>query len=227
MYKAFSFDLWNTLIVSNPAFKEARSEQWSNFWQISKDLLASTLAQLDRETDKLAERKGIQTDFRERVIYLAECLNVPLPTEDDLYFLYQVQERLFLEHLPFLSEPDLPALLAELQKRGARLFLVSNTGFIAGRTLRMAMQELGIGTHWEARFFSDEIGFSKPDKRIFAPLTHETGLSPTDMLHIGDNFMTDYQGARKVGISACLYTKNLRTFDANLDILASFWDLLK
>jgi putative hydrolase of the HAD superfamily len=227
MYKALSFDLWNTLIVSNPLFKEERNAQWSNFWQISQDLLAPTLAQLDKDLDKLAEKKGIQTNFQERVISLAECLGLPAPTENEVYLLYQAQERLFLKHLPLLSEPDLPALLSALHVKGVRLFLVSNTGFIAGKTLQLAMEQLGIDVHWEARLFSDEIGFSKPDKRIFEPLTAETGLLPTDILHIGDNFITDYYGARKTGILSCIYTKNLRTFDPKLDTLPSLWELLK
>jgi putative hydrolase of the HAD superfamily len=224
-YKAFSFDLWNTLIVSNPAFKGEQVRLLADFWQISPDILAPQLTYLDKDLDKKAEKKGVQTNFAERLRLLAQKLACHLPTEAEARFLEDEQERLFLANLPTLSEPNVGELLQHLHEAGKILFLVSNTGFIAGKTLQRAMQMLGIDAHWQARLFSDEIGYSKPDKRIFEPLFQFDNLLPQNILHIGDNFLTDYYGARKNGLFSFLYTKNLRTFEPKLDTIESLWDL--
>lgn len=224
-YKAFSFDLWNTLIVSNPAFKGEQVRLFADFLQSSPDVLAPQLAYLDKDLDKKAEKKGVQTNFAERLRLLAIKLACPLPTEDELRLLEDEQERIFLANLPTLSEPNVCDLLQHLHEAGKLLFLVSNTGFIAGKTLQRAMQMLDIDAYWQARLFSDEIGYSKPDKRIFEPLFEFENLLPEEILHIGDNFLTDYYGARKNGLFSFLYTKNLRTFEPKHDTIHCLWDL--
>ncbi len=240
MIKAISFDLWNTLITSNPAFKDAQLTLFSHFLNIDVLTLSPALHYLDKELDKKAEKTCVQTDFTERINLLAQKLACPLPTgAGKVQDLYDAQASLFLQHLPYeseekigklltiLSTPNAHTLQTPLNKDGVMLFLVSNTGFIAGKTLRLAMDALNIGTQWKLMLFSDEIGYSKPDKRIFAPLLHETGLKSSDILHIGDNFITDYQGARKCGLASQLYTKHLPTFDANVDTINSLWELVK
>ena len=223
---ALSFDLWNTLIVSNPNFKTAQSTLFGDFLGVSVAELSPVLHYLDKELDKKAEKTGLQTNFEERIELLAAKMAIALPTSSAASLAEQ-QAELFMEHLPALSEPDTARLLETLRESGLRLFLVSNTGFIAGKVLLRAMGALGIGKVWETCLFSDEVGYSKPDKRIFEPLWEQQGVAPATILHIGDNFITDYYGARKNGLLSCLYTKNLRTFDPKLDTLGSLWDLLK
>ncbi len=219
--QSFSFDLWNTLIVSNPAFKGRQASLLADFFGTSVESLSAPLSYLDKALDKKAEQTGLQTNFAERIGLLAEALSLPLPTEP-LAALYEAQERLFLAHLPSPSEAEVGKVLDALKAQGAKLFLVSNTGFIAGSTLRLMLAEWDMLECWDMLLFSDEIGFSKPDKRIFAPV-----LAYPEVVHIGDNFITDYQGARKLGLHSLLYTKNLRNFDPNLDTIHQIWDLLK
>lgn len=227
MTKAISFDLWNTLIVSNPTFKTARLTLYSDFLGVSDTALAPVLLYLDKELDKKAEKTGLQTNFEERIQLLVQKMNLSLALPaGKLQELYALQEQLFLTCLPYPSEQQVGKLLNQLKQTGMLLFLVSNTGFIVGKTLRLAMERLEIGTQWDKMLFSDEIGYSKPDKRIFAPLQQIEGLQSHEILHIGDNFITDYQGARKNGFSARLYTRHLPAFDANLDTIASLWDIV-
>lgn len=223
-FQGLSFDLWNTLIVSNPAFKEAQIKLFSDFLEVSEERLSPALLYLDKELDKKAERTGLQTNFEERIRLLAQKLVCNLP-ETPLAYLYEAQEALFLTHLPYPTEAEVGKLLELLVGKGLRLFLVSNTGFLAGKTLRLVLEKLEMDKVWDLMLFSDEIGYSKPDKRIFEPVLDY--FSASLLVHIGDNFITDYQGARKMGIHSLIYTKNLRNFDANLDTIHSLWDLLK
>jgi|GEM_PF-95205 len=224
--KAISFDLWNTLIISNPVFKTLQAQLFSDFLDVELALLSPALFYLDKALDKKAEKKGAQASFQERISLLAQQLERTLPA-GKINELYEAQESVFLANAPTLSEPNIGDLLDTLKDKGTRLLLISNTGFIAGKTLRMAMNELNIGQQWDTMRFSDEVGYSKPDKRMFAPFQQEPALQTTEILHVGDNLITDYYGARKNGFLSCLYTKNLPTFELKFDTIEHLWDLLK
>ena len=49
---------------------------------------------------------------------------------------------------------------------------------------------------------SCEVGFEKPSPVIFAQAAEKLGLPPESILHIGDSFEMDVQGARSAGLKA-------------------------
>lgn len=96
------------------------------------------------------------------------------------------------------------AVVVELRRAGIRLGLISDTGFIPGRGLRLLLSSAGLLQHFEpvALAFSNEVGVPKPDPRMF--LTALAGLSvePVAAVHVGDIRRTDIAGARAVGMGA-------------------------
>lgn len=50
--------------------------------------------------------------------------------------------------------------------------------------------------------FSYELGYAKPDTRIFNKLITDSGLQPHEILHVGNSYTSDYLGATSVGMQA-------------------------
>ncbi len=122
--------------------------------------------------------------------------------------------------------------VAEAIKRLAgkySLVIISDTGFEPGREIRNALKSRGVYQHITEGVFSDETGFSKPDKRAFQKAAELSGSDFSEMIHIGDREAKDIAGARSVGMSTILFTgfrdtdKNLTTAD---HVLSTWEDIL-
>ncbi len=98
-----------------------------------------------------------------------------------------------------LSEDALPTLQS-LKSRGYRLALLTNWD----KRIRSLSTEIGLDLLFESIFISSEIGFEKPDRRIFSHVEMKMGLQPTNLLHIGDNPLRDADGAINAGWNALI-----------------------
>lgn len=61
---------------------------------------------------------------------------------------------------------------------------------------------IGIGHYFDATVAAHEIGFGKPDPRIFTHACDRAGVAPSRVLHIGDDLELDVAGARGAGLYA-------------------------
>jgi len=87
--------------------------------------------------------------------------------------------------------PDaLPALTA----LAARFPLVSLSNGNAD------LARIGLHHHFHATITAREIGFAKPDKRIFDAACGRLGVAAEHVLHVGDNPALDVVGARGAGL---------------------------
>jgi putative hydrolase of the HAD superfamily len=114
--------------------------------------------------------------------------------------------------LPALEFPPDPMpgavdALRELTARGLRLGIVSNTGRTPGTVLRRILARHDMLRYFDAVAisYSDEVGFRKPDPRIFARSLQALGVAPGRALHVGDNPHADVLGAQKVGMRTAHY----------------------
>jgi len=62
---------------------------------------------------------------------------------------------------------------------------------------------------------SYELGFEKPDRRVFDSVRKEAekrlgSLRPEECLHVGDDLVKDFEGAKKAGWKAVLLRRNGR-----------------
>lgn len=89
--------------------------------------------------------------------------------------------------------PDVEAVLARWARR-YRLVALSNGNADIGR--------IDCGRHFSAAISAHEIGFAKPDPRIFAAACEAAGAQPERCLHIGDDWQLDIVAARAAGMRA-------------------------
>ena len=83
----------------------------------------------------------------------------------------------------------------EFFKRQARLFVLSNFD----RRLHSVLEGLKLTPFFENVLVSSEIGFSKPDPRIFEAALQIANVPASACLHIGDDDRCDFQGAQSAG----------------------------
>jgi putative hydrolase of the HAD superfamily len=102
-----------------------------------------------------------------------------------------------------LFEDTVPALEL-LREQGYRLAVLSNWDYSLHRILR----NLGIYNYFEKVFASLEEGPEKPDPALFHLVLQALGVDPEEALHVGDNPVDDFQGARGVGMRAAIIDRS-------------------
>lgn len=91
---------------------------------------------------------------------------------------------------------EVPEVLRSLRARRYRLAVISNWQCGLGHFCA----ELGIADAFEHVLASAEVGAAKPDPRIFLEACRRLDLPPERVLHVGDDFIEDVEGARSAGL---------------------------
>jgi putative hydrolase of the HAD superfamily len=100
--------------------------------------------------------------------------------------------------------PDAVALLRSLHRAKVRAGVLST-----GLRVKQAEKLVRLGVlPWldpSAVFFSDQMGVSKPNPKIFVKACEAIGLEPSRVLYVGDRPETDVAPARSVGLRTVHY----------------------
>jgi putative hydrolase of the HAD superfamily len=100
--------------------------------------------------------------------------------------------------------PDAKALLEALRRGGVRMGVVS-----AGLQVKQAEKLIRIGATAyldpRAIFFSDQLGVSKPNPKIYAKSCAAIGVEPARALYVGDRPASDVVPARQAGLRTVWY----------------------
>lgn len=92
--------------------------------------------------------------------------------------------------------PETKTVLSSLSALGKRLAVVSNFD----RRFRRVAADLGILESFEIVILSGEIGISKPAPGIFHAAVEQLGCPAAQTVHVGDDPVTDWEGARSAGL---------------------------
>jgi putative hydrolase of the HAD superfamily len=60
-------------------------------------------------------------------------------------------------------------------------------------------ERCGLGDRFDFVVFSQDVGFQKPDARIFLEACDRAGCAPHQLVHVGDSVESDVAGANGVG----------------------------
>ena len=102
---------------------------------------------------------------------------------------------------PWFVFPDVVPALNRWQSKGIELGVISNFD----TRLNKILKALELKQFFTSVTISSEAGFAKPDPNIFEIALNKHGVTAKQAWHIGDSLIEDYQGAKRVGISAfCL-----------------------
>ena len=219
-YKHYSFDLWLTLIKSNPAFKQERAKVFHkkyNHKGKSLEEVSAIFRQVDLMVNSINERTGKNVDAEEMYLMVISIIN-DFSTDFaavDIDGLYLDMEQLLMENMPVVYCGDSLGVLYKLKESGlSTTSLLSNTGFIKGSTLRKILSELGLCELLDFQLYSDEVRMSKPNALFFQLMldtidrNKHIELGPGEIIHIGDNANADVKGAEALGIKSLLINSN-------------------
>lgn len=77
--------------------------------------------------------------------------------------------------------------------------IIGNVLFWPSAYTRLLLEKLGILRYFKQCVFSDEVGVSKPDRRIFLLFTEKMGVDPSRFIYVGDSLVEDVGGALSSG----------------------------
>jgi putative hydrolase of the HAD superfamily len=207
----FSFDLWLTLIKSHPEFKAKRVELFSSFFDVKKpiDEVAKVVKYYDDLCNSINEVIGGNVDTFEIYLLILNALEVDVKqlNKDQLNQFYQKSEDLFLEYKPVVIFENLHHFFDEIKNQGKTINILSNTGFIKGKTMRKFLISENLDQYIDFHIYSDELNCSKPNPIVFQEvknLIKNKDLKMNQILHVGDNPVADYKGAKDFGFNAHL-----------------------
>ncbi len=203
--KALSLDIWQTLIQSNPAFKPSQIRFLQEKTGVSNFALFQKIMQtVDQEIDAESTATGVDFGFQERIKTIwkkleDEKLELKIQANElknkVLEEWYLENEEIFLANPPKPIEADIRETLAQIREKNIKIGLLSNTGFIRGTTMRKVLNNMEILQETDFQLFSNESQITKPNIAFFRLLEEKLTCEPKEILHIGDNYEADYQGA--------------------------------
>lgn len=100
------------------------------------------------------------------------------------------------------GKTELRQTLEELRNRGKHLAVLSNDRSF---TPRATLTWLGIVDLFDHFLTSEEIGFEKPDPRVFEVASERFSRPISDVIYVGDDPIRDIQCAHNAGAKAILY----------------------
>ncbi|RPI58779.1 MAG: HAD family hydrolase, partial [Planctomycetaceae bacterium] len=100
-------------------------------------------------------------------------------------------------------EPGLCEMLRRFRDAGLSMGVVSNT-FVPGAILDSHMQDHGLLEILPVRVYSCDVGFRKPNPKIFNIALERCNLQPGQTLFVGDSPKADIGGANRMGMVSIL-----------------------
>jgi putative hydrolase of the HAD superfamily len=230
--KAITFDLWDTLFVDDSdepkraaqglrpkseerpycVYEALRRHQDISYEKVLLAHKVNTAA-----FNKVWHDQHVTWTVRDRLSVLFKGLEISLPEEET------AELARYLEDMEVVIQPDpIPGgreALAEL-KKDYQLAIISDAIYSPGRALRELLRGAGLLDFFDVFIFSDEMGFSKPDPRVFTTAAEKLGVPIESIVHIGDRDHNDVKGPHKLGARAVLFTaardrdKGITTADA-------------
>jgi FMN phosphatase YigB (HAD superfamily) len=208
--RAVISDIYNTLLEVGPP-PAAAAERWEFLWE---DKLADparlTLEEFEVECEKIVAREhaaAILVGVQYPEIYWPAVAKEALP---ELARLGEAERDEFLyQHAKLLRTvrlmPGAAEALSELARRNVLLGLISNCQPYTLRELDGALSAAELSRALfrpELCFFSFANGFSKPNPHAFRVLRAELqaqGISPAEILMVGDRLVNDLEPAHAHG----------------------------
>lgn len=206
-FKHYSFDFWNTIAFSNIEFKKKRTE-------LILDSINNNVSNINITEcfEKIGAWYNIQQESNMEIIssfnLLKKVIHVlnPQVNEVDLIKLHNGIDSLFLKYPPYLVN-NLNTIINNIQDLGKTCSITSNTAFISGKIIREFLHNVQILNKFSFVLFSNELGFSKPSYKMFDYLFLKAKnihpkLKKSEIIHIGDNEISDNNGAINFGIKS-------------------------
>ncbi|MFH1055349.1 MAG: HAD family hydrolase [Candidatus Altiarchaeota archaeon] len=190
MIKAVLFDLWNTLIYSDPE-GSVRSEGGV------LDFLRSSKPELSLGEYRNARKKYHYETTTGRMSRLEGNRRILLDLGVDGRNLQEFSRMLQNAFVANAKAYDgAKELLSALKHEGLLLGLVSN----CGEGTRELLNDSGLDVFFDSFGLSNEVGVRKPDAKIYMEVVDELKVKPNECVFVSDEVKDDLLGAKTLGM---------------------------
>ncbi|ORZ02428.1 HAD-like domain-containing protein [Syncephalastrum racemosum] len=104
---------------------------------------------------------------------------------------------------------DVVPTLTRLQAEGFRMAVISNSD----ERLTQVLECLELARYFDFVLTSYDEGAEKPSAKIFEAASRRAGISAEEALHVGDDAVKDYRGARHAGWNAVLLDRGRLSYE--------------
>ena len=203
MLEAVTFDFWNTVMWEEPgSLRTRRLEVWA---ELLGPVDPRALEQA-HDAAHLAYEEHWRAGRRFTVNEAAGLISQRLSgvSEDALVEGFCEAGRRAAVH----PSENVRECLDELRSSGIRLAIVCDIGLTPAHVVRELLDRSDLLEAFGCTAFSDEVGFYKPDRRIFEYALAGLGeIAFERAAHVGDRRRTDVGGAQSLGMTAVRYTR--------------------
>lgn len=227
-----SLDLWGTLITEGDRAAEA-AWRVDEFTRVLLEFghprgRAQIQAAISRERHAALQHQretGSQPNAAGQIANILTALDLPCPDAGLLAVLEVVYTHAVLRACPRPVDGALDALKAIRAAGPSRLVLTSNTLATPPSVHRELLADLDLCEHFDDLLFSAELGVAKPRPEIFRTAAERAAVSPARIVHVGDDLLTDVQGALGAGCRAVYYNPTGQPAPSHVAAITSLREL--
>ena len=177
-----------------------KSYKHIDFWEFYEAFIGSY-----KEFEERKKVEDREYPTRDRFYLMFEKLNVGIEEDAE-----RIIEDLVLAHMGKLSSAvEFPegnlGVIQSLEER-YRLAIVSN--FDHAPTIYGILEKYEIKNYFEEILISVEVGWRKPNRRIFERAFNLLDIKPQEAICVGDNPQTDIVGSKSVGMDVIWINRN-------------------
>lgn len=208
MKKAVFFDVDDTLYDQMKPFEEALL---ITFPDIQKSGIEDIYFLFRKKSDEFFPeyQNGIISQKKYLFERLSETIKQIEGSQIDLKESMEFQKNYNKALKTIYPYKEIVNLMVTLRENSVLIGIISNGNY---EHQMNKISALGILKYIDSKdiFISERLGVAKPDSRIFLKVLAEEGLRPEDILYIGDNFVNDVLGPKKVGIEVVWLNYRMR-----------------
>jgi putative hydrolase of the HAD superfamily len=202
--KAIFFDFGDTLASTNPPYLIRLALAFRDCgYHVSDGDFESAYLKTDYEVHKKYMERGTISPLEYREWFFPKlCKHLSLEGESRI-----IRERIrtALRGIDYTRSalPGANELIELLKDRGLILGVISNND----GTTQEKCEEVGIKNYFDIIADSTNLGFVKPDSRIFQFVLEKLNISSSEALHIGDLYGSDVLGGLNAGLDVIWLNK--------------------
>ena len=204
--RCVSFDVFDTLVARCIEPPDAIQRRVATLLaeRIKDGRTGQTILALRREIEAELRRAALADGMDHECHYdplVSEWIArlVGKPDKDLVDFVHTTERR--LEMLALTAKPGIPELLRQLHETGLRVIAVSDM-YLSHEHVAALLQHCGIGDLIDQIYVSSEFGLGKYSGRLHAKVLELERLDATQVVHIGDNLVSDMQLPLRLGIES-------------------------
>lgn len=209
MYKNYVFDIYGTLVDIHT--NEYEAETWQKLADTLDFYGVNYTAQALEDTYfagcEIQIKQGLENFAYPEVdvveVFRQICANKGKKVSKSLATHLAREFRAFSTQYIKLYD-GVTETLAKLKKAGKKLYVLSNAQSCFTKT---EIDKLGLRKYFDGFVFSSDCKCAKPDPKFFAMFLKQFNLNKKETIYIGNDAITDVNGARRAKID-CLWIKS-------------------